>query len=298
MSRVTRDEIRLMIYWLNKIESVILGLFFGLLPLVFCLLVTLVITAILFGTEVFAPWVLWSLVLGVIIDVIFLRKWVRRAYLINSKALAVIYLFYSVIALSMGMGIPVLNFALGIAAGVYNARKMHLIGAGEERRHQAFKRTAMFCAAAMVMVCCLMALWAAVGGVMGSRFETPILSFTFTVPIFFVVVLTGGAALVLLQYWLTRLAAGVTFKLQMLKAGPKIAGAVVALIALVGLIGLDWLGLQCYRAHGKRAAQQETDKGGRMTEDGRRAEKFRHRLTRICFGHRGHRAEIHHSLIN
>ena len=241
---------------LSKIEAVILGLFFGLLPLVFCLLATLIVTAILFGTEVFAPWVLWSLVPGVIIDVIFLRKWVRRAYQINSKALAAIYLFYSVVALGMGMGIPVLNFALGIAAGVYSARKMHVIGAGEDRRNQAFKKTAVFCAAAMVMVCCLMALWAAVGGVIGSRFETPILSFTFTVPIFWTVVLTGGAALVLLQYLLTRLAAAVTFKVQTLKAGPKIAGAVVALIVLAGLIGLSWLGLQCYRAHRKQAAQQ------------------------------------------
>ncbi|MFB0524204.1 MAG: hypothetical protein ACETVZ_01600 [Phycisphaerae bacterium] len=287
-----------MTYRLSKIEAVILGLFFGLLPLVFCLLATLVVTAILFGTEVFAPWVLWSLVPGVIIDVIFLRKWVRRAYQINSKALVAIYLFYSVVALGMGMGVPILNFALGITAGVYSARKMHVIGADEESRHQAFKKTAMFCAAAMVMVCCLMALWAAVGGVIGSRFETPILSFTFTPPIFFAVVLAGGAALVLLQYWLTRLAARVTFKLHTLKAGPKIAGAVVALIALAGLIGLGWLGLQCYRVHGKRAAQQETDEGGRTTEDGRRAEKFRHGLTRICFTHRGHRAEIHQSLIN
>ena len=245
---------------LSKIESLILALFFGLLPLVFCLLATLVVTAILFGTEVFAPWLLWSLVPGVIIDVIFLRKWVRRAYQINSKALAAIYLFYSVVALGMGMGVPIFNFALGIAAGLYSARKMHVMGAGEDKRNQYFRKTAMFCATAMVMVCCLMALWAAVGGVIGSRFGTPILSFTFTVPIFSAVVLTGGAALVLLQYWLTRLAARVTFKLHTLKAGPKIAGAVVALIALAGLIGLGWLGLQCYRAHRKQAAQQGTQR--------------------------------------
>jgi len=245
---------------LSKIEAVILALFFGLLPLVFCLLATLVVTAILFGTEVFAPWLLWSLVPGVIIDVIFLRKWVRRAYLINSKALAAIYLFYSVVALGMGMGVPIFNFALGIAAGIYSARKMHVIGAGEDKRNQYFRKTAMFCAAAMVMVCCLITLWAIAGQMIGYRFETPILSFTFTVPIFSAVVLAGGAALVLLQYWLTRLAARVTFKLHTLKAGPKIAGAVVALIAIVSLIGLGWHALDVYRTHRKQSAQQGTQR--------------------------------------
>ncbi|MHC4632600.1 MAG: hypothetical protein ACYS9C_15225, partial [Planctomycetota bacterium] len=98
---------------ISKIESVILGTFFGLLPLVFCLLATLVITDILFGAEVLGPWFLLSLAPGIIIDILFLKKWVRKAYQINTKALAVIYLFYSVVALGMGMGVPIFNFALG-----------------------------------------------------------------------------------------------------------------------------------------------------------------------------------------
>jgi hypothetical protein len=59
-----------------------------------------------------------------------------------------------------------------------------------------------------------MALWAVAGKIPGSEFDTPWLSFTFTVPIFSAVVLIGGAALVLFQYWVTRTAAKVTFKLS------------------------------------------------------------------------------------
>jgi hypothetical protein len=58
-----------------------------------------------------------------------------------------------------------------------------------------------------------MTLLGIVGKVPGSKFETPFLSFTLTVPVFFAVVLTGGAILVLLQYWLTTIAAKVTIKL-------------------------------------------------------------------------------------
>ena len=198
---------------LSKIESLILGIFFGVLPIVFCFLATMVIASVFFGVEALGPWVLWSLVPAVIIDVIFLKKWVRRAYQINNKVLGVIYLFYSVVALGMGMGVPIFNFVLGIMAGVYIARKMHFIEADEQSRKQAFKRTAVFTAEAMVMVSCLITLWAIAGKMIGSRFETPFLSFTFTVPIFFAVALAGGTFLVLLQYWLTSIAAKITIKL-------------------------------------------------------------------------------------
>lgn len=197
---------------LGKIESIILGMFFGFGPIVFLFLATMLITAAFWGKESLGPWVLWSLVPGVIIDIPFLKKWVRNAYQINNKILAGIYLFYSVVALGMGMGLPILNFVLGITAGVYAARRTHFAGADEQNRNQIFKNTAVFCAIVMAFMCCLMTLLGIVGKVPGSKFETPLLSFTFTLPIFWAVVLTGGAVLVLLQYWLTLTAAKVTIR--------------------------------------------------------------------------------------
>ena len=140
---------------MSKIESVILGMFFGLLPPVFCFLMTGLVAAILYEPGDFGPWMLWSLVPAIIIDIIFLKRWVRRAYQINNKALATIYLFCSVVALGMGMGVPLFNFALGIAAGVYSARRMHFAGADEARRQKYFKKTAVFCSVVMAMMCCL-----------------------------------------------------------------------------------------------------------------------------------------------
>jgi len=197
----------------SKVESLILGIFFGYVPLVFCFLTICLITFILFEPEAFGPWMLWSLVPGMIIDTVFLKKWVRRAYQISNKVLAPIYLFYSIVALGLGMGVPIFNFALGITAGIYSARRMHFIGADEEKRNQDFKKTAAFCAAVLALMCCLIALWAIAGEMIGSRFETPVLSFTFTVPVFVAVVLAGGLALVLLQYWLTSITVKLTFKL-------------------------------------------------------------------------------------
>jgi len=198
---------------MNKTESVILGMFFGVGPIVFCFLATMVTASIFWGKEALGPWALWSLVPGVIIDILFLKKWVRNAYRMNNKILAGIYLFYSVVALGMGMGLPVLNFVLGIMAGIYSARRTHFAGADQQSRNQVFKKTAVFCAAVMAVMCCLITLWAIAGKMIGYRFETSFLSFTLTVPIFFAVVLIGGAVLVLLQYRLTLTAAKITIKL-------------------------------------------------------------------------------------
>ena len=114
----------------------------------------------------------------------------------------------------MGMGLPVLNFVLGIMAGVYAARRMHFAGADEEKCRQEFKKMAMLSAIIMAIMCCLITLLAIAGQMIGHRFETSYLSFTFTVPIFIAIVLTGGAALVLLQYCLTLTAAKITIKLS------------------------------------------------------------------------------------
>jgi prepilin signal peptidase PulO-like enzyme (type II secretory pathway) len=65
----------------------------------------------------------------------------------------------------------------------------------------------------MALMCCLITLWAVAGQMIGYRIETPWLSFTFTIPIFLVIVLTGGAAAVTLQYLVTLVAAKLMLKL-------------------------------------------------------------------------------------
>jgi hypothetical protein len=207
---------------LRLIETLAFALFFGFMPLVVCLVATVLFVGMVFGTEVLGPWTLWSLLPGIAIDIVFLKKWVRNAYQINTKILAAIYIFYAVIAIGICMGIPIFHFLMCVAAGIYIARKMLLTEADEQNHKQVFKRMARFCAAVMVLICCLITLWAIAGQMIGDEVETPLLTFTLTVPIFFAIVLTGGAVLVLAQYWLTATAAKVTFRLSRPATRPKV----------------------------------------------------------------------------
>lgn len=193
-------------------EYLMLGTFFGFVPVYFCLLVTILITSAFWGTKSLGLWVLWSLVPAVVINIIFLKKWVKNAYHINGKILAMIYVFYSLLALGMFMGIPIGAMVLGIAAGLFSARKMQSV-ADAENQKKVLRKTARFCAAVMGLMCCLITLWAIAGQMIGYELEIPWLSLTFTIPVFFALVFTGSAALVLLQYVLTSTTAKLTIKL-------------------------------------------------------------------------------------
>lgn len=198
--------------FINTAETLGLGAFFGFVPVYLCLIVTIIISSILFGTKILEAWVLWSLVPAVIVDVLFLKKWVKNAYQINSKILAMIYLFYSIISLGMCMGIPLGALVLGIAAGLYSARKIQN-AADPKIQKQAFRKTAVFCASVMALMCLLITLWAIAGNMIGYILETPYLSFTFTVPVFIAIVLTGTVVLVSLQYFLTSITSKLAIKL-------------------------------------------------------------------------------------
>lgn len=190
---------------MTKIEAFIIGCILGAVPILFCLIVlfTVCLSAELLTDETGPYLALAALGAGVVIDVVFLKKWVKKAYQINNKLLAALYIFYSIGVLGFCMGVPILNFAAGILAGIYTARKMYHLNAGEKECNQNIKKTAVFSAVVMAMMCCLTGTWALIGGMIGSRFESPALSFTFTAPIIIAMVLTGGLILSLLQYWLT-----------------------------------------------------------------------------------------------
>ena len=121
-----------------KTESVIVGVVLGILcPLllfVFCWWTTaaIAIAHILpipeSGVAVAA---FTGLALGVILDVLYLKKWIPRFYSVDIKLLVLVYLFCSAIAIALFMGLPFGNVALGTLAGVYvGRREYHAAGSG------------------------------------------------------------------------------------------------------------------------------------------------------------------------
>jgi hypothetical protein len=200
---------------LRGIECVTLAIFFGFVPMFVCLLVTVIIASALFGTQALGPWALWSFAPAIVFDAVLMKKWIRGAYQMNGVTLGILYLFYSIVTLGMFMGLPIGSFTLGITAGLYAARKMQLEQTDIQTRRRYFKKTAVFSASVMALMCCLITLWAIAGQMIGYRIET----FTITAPVFFAIVLTGGAAAIAIQYLLTLAAAKLMLRLLSLYRG-------------------------------------------------------------------------------
>jgi len=200
---------------MRKIESLIIGCILGVGPILFCLIMIFFIakTAGVL-TDTTGPYLaLAALITGLMIDVIFLRRWVRNAYQFNNKILAGIYIFYSVVALGICMGVPLLNFGVGILAGIYITRRLYYTSAEQDTRKASIKKTALFSAAVIMAMCCLTGIWALIGGMIGYRFENPVLSFTFTAPLLVATILAGGLFLSVLQYCLTLASAKLAIKI-------------------------------------------------------------------------------------
>ncbi len=197
---------------MKKLESFVIGFILGAVPVLFCFVTAWFVSAILMDEKNVPTVALSGLGAGIIINIAFLKRWVKKAYQMNNKVLSAIYIFYSIGVLGFCMGVPILNFGVGIIGGIYTARRMYHTNAITEEYELNVKKTALFSAAVMLMMCCLTGTWALVGGMIGYRFESPVLSFTFTVPILVGIVFTGGLILCLLQYWLTIIAAEITTK--------------------------------------------------------------------------------------
>ena len=200
---------------MSKFDAIILGILFGAVPILLCLLLVVIIafSADWTGDE-FGPYALAALGAGLVINIIFLKTWVAGAYRMSNAQLGVIYVFYSIGALGFGMGVPIFNFAVGITARFYTARKVYHIQADQVQRSRKIKKTALFTAVVLMAMCSLTGFWALIGGLIGSRFETPVLSFTFTAPTIIGCVIAGGLILCTLQYWLTIAAAKITLRLS------------------------------------------------------------------------------------
>ncbi len=202
--------------FVRKAETVILWMLFGTPLALICFVAGGFISVVLFDEKHVLAMALAGLAVGIILDAVFLRRPIKNAYRINNKILIALYIFYSIGALGFCMGVPILNFGVGIVAGFYTARKMQCTKADQIQRDRNIKRTAIFSAVIMMAMCCLTGTWALIGGMIGSKFESPLLSFTFTVPVIVGMVFTGGLILCLLQYWLTSKAAKIVVKLSTL----------------------------------------------------------------------------------
>jgi hypothetical protein len=139
---------------MTKTESVVVGIGLGILcPLllfVLCWWVTAALTiyhVVPIPESRIALAASAGLAVGLIIDVLYLRRWVSRFYRADVRVMALVYLCCSAIAVASFMGVPVGLLLLGTLAGAYVGRREYHVGGSGESVSKTVRQVSLFTAA-------------------------------------------------------------------------------------------------------------------------------------------------------
>ena len=148
---------------------------------------------------------LGGFMLGVLVDMVFLRYWMRNALRIPLFWLALVYLFYSVAMFGFFMGVPAFNVVMGPVGGYYMGMRLRANGAQKDEVERTAKRTGFFTAFVLMVACAAAIVLAS----LDSSLEANISGmFALAKPISKTIILAlsavAGIGLVVLEYAITR----------------------------------------------------------------------------------------------
>jgi hypothetical protein len=159
---------------------------------------------VLSGRSVFAA-ALVGLLLGIVFDVAFLRRWILHPSTVRLAVWTAVYLFYSVGVFGFFMGVPVFNVLLGVPAGLLVGAKLAASGASPAERRAMARRTSLFTTAVLAVICAAAAALALADPYTAGNLEGMLaLRFAVTQEMIVTLILAGGAGLLLAEYWLTK----------------------------------------------------------------------------------------------
>jgi hypothetical protein len=145
-----------------------------------------------------------GLVLGLIVDALFLKKWTAQAYQASPMLWMSVYLFYSICVFGFFMGVPVFNVLLAIPAGIFSGARLSHLPADAARDQAYVRRAQRFTTAVMALICAASAFLALRDPTTAANLEGMLrLPFRVTTPMIIALIAVGGIGLLLVQWFLT-----------------------------------------------------------------------------------------------
>lgn len=142
---------------------------------------------------------------GLLIDLFFLKKWLRVGYNQRPVFLVLIYLFYSAGLFGAFMGFPVFNVLLGVSAGIFVTRKARTNNLSKALETKHTHRAVWFATVVLACVCMGSAYLAVSDPYTASNLSGMLgLNFKLTNTMIWIIIVTGGLTLLWFQYWSMR----------------------------------------------------------------------------------------------
>jgi multisubunit Na+/H+ antiporter MnhE subunit len=146
-------------------------------------------------------WSITGIIVGILIDVMFLGKLLPKFYCLSKITLLALYAAYSICIFGFFMGVPMFNMVLGVLAGIYIGRKMRQTGQSQDVFRQEMRKAARFSFVVLLIVCFCSAYIALLDPFTGASLRGMLnLSFEVTRTHIWLLIVFGGAGLLLLQH--------------------------------------------------------------------------------------------------
>ena len=94
-----------------------------------------------------------GLLFGLVIDLKFLKKWIKKRYELSIWFIILIYLIYNIGMYGFFMGFPVFNVLLGLAAGYYFGKRVCFSGIKSEVLSKIIKQVSLFTGLITALIC-------------------------------------------------------------------------------------------------------------------------------------------------
>lgn len=154
-----------------------------------------------------------GIIVGILIDVIFLGKLLPGFYHLSRLALLLLYAAYSIGIFGFFMGVPVFNVVPGVLAGLYVGRKMKITGQPQAVFKEEMRKIARFSLVVLLSVCFCSAFMALQDPFTGANLRGMLhLNFEVTKTHVWLLIILGGAGLLLLQRVLLMIAGRMAYE--------------------------------------------------------------------------------------
>lgn len=191
---------------MKNIEKKINGLIIGcVFPLSLGLLSVTIWVSIDKSESRLLIYLISGLLIGVLIDLKFLKGWISRRFNLPIWIIALIYIVYNVFVYGFFMGLPVFNAFLGLLAGYYFGNRICFNKVESEKLPKLINQVSIFSGLIMTFVCISSGFLAIYdNGAAGMIQDVLGLSFEVTSPMLWGIVLIGGLILILVNVFLAR----------------------------------------------------------------------------------------------
>jgi len=142
--------------------------------------------------------------IGILFNIIFLKKLVNRAYRLNLWIWLGLFIFYGIGLFGFFMGVPVFLLGLAPLTGFFSAAKFATRGVDENAWQPELRRTQLTTTGVVLLGCIASAVIALRDPYTAANLTGMLrLNFTVTQGMIVALILTGGAGLLALFWWLT-----------------------------------------------------------------------------------------------